>query len=572
MSAPLHTGYTLRCLLCGEENDEQKTTTYCTTCGGVLTVEYQSSRKEIQRPLNEWRPDPLKHHPSALVRLDRLSERYSVDLWAKLEFEHPTGCFKDRGSALEVQKALEMGRDAICLASTGNMAASVAAYACYYKIPCYVFVPEKTSEAKLAQAIIYNANIVRIQGDFAKCEAICQEFAKSGNYYLAGDYVFREEGQKDFAYELFEQDQEPFDAVFIPVGCGTNFGAIHKGYKELMDAGIVNHIPRLVAVQPEGSSPVVEGIFKREKIVKDMVSTMASSVAAANPIDFQKVLIGIDHTNGTAYTVTEDEILDSLREMAVEEGHFTEPACALPLASLKNHLEEWHGKRVLLVLTGSGLKDTAVVARHSLNPPAIEPSVEAVLDYVNSGFIDLQKRAWGTSREQVMSEFVMTAEQDARYQEYLREIQKRGKKLKKHEVEALQSLAMQEKSGRVSSLAVLDYSVMMRKEGLVSATVKMELEGEEVESLGRGVGPIDALISAIRKETDKHCVVAVTDHQMEILSPDTESLVLVTLTLEHEGKQVRSRGVSSDLLEAAIHAYEKGYGLFSYSPVDVAYR
>lgn len=569
MSEPLHTGYTLRCLLCDHINDEQQTTTYCTSCGGVLTVQYQASRKAIQRPLNEWRPDPLKHHPSALVRLDRLSVRYGVDLWAKLEFEHPTGCFKDRGSAVEVQKALEMGRDAICLASTGNMAASVAAYACYYKIPCYVFVPEKTSEAKLAQAIIYNANIVRIQGDFAKCEELCKEFAKSGNYYLAGDYVFREEGQKDFAYELLEQVQAPFDAVFIPVGCGTNFGAIHKGYKELMDAGEIDQIPRLVAVQPEGSSPVVEGIFKRKKIVKEMVSTMASSVAAANPIDFHKVLLGIDDTHGTAYTVTEDEILDSLREMASEEGHFTEPACALPLASLKNHLDDWKGKRVLLVLTGSGLKDTAVVARNSLNPPAIEPNIESVLEYVNSGFIHLQKSAWGTSREKVMAEFVMTAEQDARYQEYLREIQKRGKKLKKHEVEALQSLAMQEKSGRTGSLAVVDYSVMMRKEGLVSATVKMDLEGEEVESLGRGVGPIDALISAIRKETDKYCKVVVTDHHMEILSPDTESLVLVTLTLEHEGKQVRSRGVSSDLLEAAIHAFEKGYGLFSYSPVGV---
>ena len=176
------------------------------------------------------------------------------------------------------------------------MAASVAAYACYFKIPCYVFVPEQTSEAKLAQATIYDAIIIRIQGDFTRCESLCREFAKSGNYYLAGDYVFREEGQKSFSYELIEQDGKPFDFVFIPVGCGTNFGAIYKGFKEMKDAETIDTIPKLVAVQPETSSPVVQGIFKREKIIDAQSNTMASSVATSNPIDFYKVLRAIDDT------------------------------------------------------------------------------------------------------------------------------------------------------------------------------------------------------------------------------------------------------------------------------------
>src|SRR5699024_7802578 len=169
---------------------------------------------------------------TALKQLDRLSDTYGAKLWAKLEYEHPTGCFKDRGSYIEVQKALELQADAICLASTGNMAASVAAYACYFNIPCFVFVPEKTTEAKLAQATIYNANIVRIKGSFSTCEELCREFAKSGNYYLAGDFVFREEGQKTFSYELQEQDTPDFDYVFITFGCGSTCGAIHKGYEE----------------------------------------------------------------------------------------------------------------------------------------------------------------------------------------------------------------------------------------------------------------------------------------------------------------------------------------------------
>lgn len=195
MTSP-HTGYIVRCISCNTINNEKETSTYCTQCGSVLEVIYNEARKEIQLPLKEIQPDPLKTNPTSLKYLSRLSEMYGAELYAKLEFENPTGCFKDRGSYIEVLKAIELGADAICLASTGNMAASVAAYACYFKIPCFVFVPEKTPEAKLAQSTIYDATIIKIKGDFKTCEILCREFAKSGNYYLAGDYVFRQEGQK----------------------------------------------------------------------------------------------------------------------------------------------------------------------------------------------------------------------------------------------------------------------------------------------------------------------------------------------------------------------------------------
>jgi threonine synthase len=376
------TNYTMRCIMCGAENDEHETTTYCTECGGVLRIEYEHISESVQYPLQHPQPDPLKNHPSALKYLSRLSEQYGVELFAKLEYEHPTGCFKDRGSHIEVQKALELEADAICLASTGNMAASVAAYACYNKIPCYVFVPERTSDAKIAQATIYGAHILKVKGDYSTCEHLCREFAKSGNYYLAGDYVFREEGQKDFSYELLEQGGDDFDYVIVPVGCGTNFGAIWKGYTELNAANQIEKLPHMVAVQPEESSPVVEGIFKKKKIVKEQVKTMAESVAAADPVDFYKVLKGIEDSDGHAFTVTEEEILESLFEMAQQEGHFTESACALPLASVKNNLDLFKGKKVLLVLTGSGLKDTKTVAQNSPELPVLEPDLEAIQEYI----------------------------------------------------------------------------------------------------------------------------------------------------------------------------------------------
>lgn len=557
----IHTGYQMTCIMCGAVNKEKETSTYCTVCGGVLQIEYEEARKEIQYPLESIVDDPLNNHPSALKRLGRLSEQYGAELYAKLEFENPTGCFKDRGSYIEVQKALELKADAICLASTGNMAASVAAYACYFKIPCYVFVPEQTSEAKLAQATIYDAIIIRIQGDFTKCEALCREFAKSGNYYLAGDYVFREEGQKSFSYELVEQQDEPFDYIFIPVGCGTNFGAIYKGFKEMRNAGMIDSIPKLVAVQPETSSPVVQGIFKREKIIDAQSKTMASSVATSNPIDFHKVLRAIDDTDGDALTVTEDEILVSLREMATQEGHFTEPACALPLASFKNNLDKFAGKRCLFVLTGSGLKDTKVVATHSLTPPVLKPDLDHIQSYIKSGFIEIQQKSFGKSRDNLLANLKLEENQQELYRKHVERIKKRGKTLHKNEMQYLQTMVLNEETDLESPVEVLDYKITMRKEELIEAGVMLKINGKEIISTEKGVGPIDAVINAIKAESDKLLPIEVVNHEVEILSPDTDSLVVVTLTFEKDGQQWRTKGASADTIEAAINAFEKGLAI-----------
>lgn len=556
-----NTGYELRCVANNHLNSAKETTTYCTQCGSVLRVHYNEPTESIQYPLDSLVPEPLKTKLTALKRLDRLSKTYNADLWAKLEFEHPTGCFKDRGSYIEVQKARELEADAICLASTGNMAASVAAYACYFKIPCFVFVPEKTTDAKIAQASIYDANIIRIKGDFSTCEALCRKFAKSGNYYLAGDYVFREEGQKSFSYELLEQGGADADFIFVPIGCGTNFGAICKGFYELKAAGKIDSIPRMVAIQPEQSSPVVEGIFKKEKIIKKQVNTMAQSVAASDPVDFYKVLEGIENTDGLAYTVTEDEILDALKEMAVEEGHFTEPACALPLAAFKNNRDIFAGKKCVFILTGSGLKDTGVVAKHSLSSPVLSPDLNKVINYINSGFIEMQKKSWGKSRDTFMANLKMDEDQKKLYDDYISSINKKGKTLSNNEIEVLQSLVFNEDLDLEYPVEVLDYKLTMRKHGLVHATVKLDIEGKEVITEAKGVGPIDAILTAIKAETDNVFPLYVKNHEVEILSPDTDSLVMVTLTLTNQDQEWVSKGASPDTLEAVIQAFTKGLAI-----------
>ncbi len=554
-----HTGYIVRCISCKTINNEKETSTYCTQCGSVLEVLYNEARKEIQFPLKEIQPDPLKTNPTSLKYLSRLSELYGAELYAKLEFENPTGCFKDRGSFVEVLKAIELGADAICLASTGNMAASVAAYACYFKIPCFVFVPEKTPEAKLAQSTIYDATIIKIKGDFKTCEILCREFAKSGNYYLAGDYVFRQEGQKTFSYELFEQGAIDYDYIFVPIGAGTNFAAIYKGFKELKAAGEIEKIPSFVAVQPEQSSPVVEGIFKKEKIVKDQVHTMADAVAVGDPFDFYKVLEGINDTNGLAFTASENELLSSMKEMAVQEGFFTEPACAIPLACFKNNLNTFKGKKCLFVLTGTGLKSAQVVAKYSLSSPVLSPKLERVQQYIDSGFSELQRKSWGQSRDMIMGSTSLNEEHSRLYDEYVQSCNKKGKTLKEEEIKALTSLIYQEETKLEYPVEVLDYKLTMRMHGLVSAAVKLRLpNGEEIISLDQGVGPLDAVLTAIKAETDEFLPLEVLSHEVEILSPDTESLVIATLVLGKEDHTFTSKGASPDTIEAVVQAFVKG--------------
>lgn len=556
-----NTGYELRCVKHGHLNSAKETTTYCTECGHVLRVHYKGTSKKIQFPLESVQPDPLKNNFTPLKKLDRLSDTYGAEVWAKLEYDHPTGCFKDRGSYIEVQKALELNAEAICVASTGNMAASVAAYACYFKIPCFVFVPEKTTEAKLAQATIFDANIIRIKGSFSTCEEICRKFAKSGNYYLAGDFVFREEGQKTLTYELMEQEAPDFDFIFVPIGCGTNFSAIWKGFKEMKAAGQIDKMPRMVALQPDQSSPVVEGIFKKEKIVKKQVQTMASSVAVPDPVDFYKVLEGIDESDGLAYTVTEDEILQALKELAVEEGLFTEPAGAIPLAAFKNNIETFKEGKSLLLLTGSGLKDTKVVAKHSLSSPVLSPDLEKVTKYVNSGYIEMQKQSWGKSRDTLISNLKMDDDHKKLYEEYVAKISKKGKTLSNNEIEVLQSLIFNEELDLKYPAEVLDYKLTMRKHGLVHAAVKLQLEDRELISEAKGVGPIDAILSAIKVETDNLLPLEVRNHEVEFLNPDTDSLAIVTLTLANNDQEWVSKGASPDTLEACIQAFTKGLAI-----------
>ena len=253
--------------------------------------------------------------------------------------------------------------------------------------------------------------------------------------------------------------------------------------------------------------------------------------------------------------------------MATEEGHFTEPACALPLAAFKNNRDTFKGKKCLFILTGSGLKDTKVVAKHSLSSPVLSPKLEKVINYINSGYIDMQKNSWGKSRDTFMANLKMDEDHERLYNNYVANINKKGKTLSNNEIEVLQSLVFNEELDLEYPAEVLDYKLTMRKHGLVQAAVKLNIKNEEVITKAKGVGPIDAILTAIKSETDNLFPLEVSNHEVEILSPDTDSLVVVTLTLTHGEQEWVSKGASPDTLEAVVQAFIKGLAIAMKSEV-----
>ena len=263
------------------------------------------------------------------------------------------------------------------------MAASCACYAAAADMPCYVLVPETVAMAKLAQVVAYGGQIIKVKGSYNDAADLAYQLAKQRSFYLAGDYAFRVEGQKTAAFEIVEQlhHREP-DVVMVPIGCGTNISAYHKGFAEYQQLGFIQKIPRLYGVQASGACAVVDGFQQGEQQVKVLpnCNTVASAIAVLDPIDGNKALAAIRATDGAAYAISDDEILAAQSLLAAEEGLFVETASASVLACLLAQSERLANKTVVCVLTGDGLKDANVLMQAAARAPCIDATVAAFSD------------------------------------------------------------------------------------------------------------------------------------------------------------------------------------------------
>ncbi len=282
---------------------------------------------------------PLVHAPA-------LSLRVGAEVWCKLEGLNPTGSFKDRGMTCAVSAAVSEGAQAIVCASTGNTAASAAAYGARAGLRCAVIVPEgKIATGKLAQALMHGARVIALRGNFDVALTLVRELADTHPVALVNSVnELRIEGQKTAAFEVAEALADELDALCIPVGNAGNITAYWRGFHEL---GLR---PRMLGFQAAGAAPLVLGAPVAQP------ETVASAIRIGNPARWEDAMNAMTASGGAVRSVTDEQILSAYRLLASTEGIFCEPASAASVAGLLAH-GAGDARRVACVLTGHGLKD-----------------------------------------------------------------------------------------------------------------------------------------------------------------------------------------------------------------------
>src|ERR671910_2221718 len=326
------------------------------------------ARYRDRLPLEEGDPVvSLNEGSTPLVPAPRLSDEVGAEVLLKLEGANPTGSFKDRGMTCAVSGAVREGAEAVICASTGNTAASLAAYAARAGLRGAVIVPEgKIATGKLAQALMHGARVIALRGNFDEALELVRELAERHPIALVNSVnEFRIEGQKTGAFEVCDQLGEAPDVLCIPVGNAGNVTAWWKGFQEYEAA------PILHGYQAAGAAPLVEGR------PVDSPETVASAIRIGNPARWEDAMNAFTASRGEVRAVSDEEILAAYRFLAREEGVFCEPASAAGVAGLLANGAEG-AERIACVLTGHGLKDPQTALAHAGSVVPCEPDIEAV--------------------------------------------------------------------------------------------------------------------------------------------------------------------------------------------------
>jgi threonine synthase len=421
----------LRCTICGAEYGVGEVDYVCPKHGdggrvasdGILDVVYDYGRirqrftpgQLSNQPANIWRYLPLLPvDPEAARQLadgtvlgsvgctplypaPRLADQLGLKyLWVKDDGRQPTASFKDRASAVAVVKTRERGAEIVTTASTGNAAAALSGLCAAVAQPNVIFVPRTAPEAKIAQLMAYGSTVLLVDGTYDQAFDLCLEAAHEFGWYNRNTAYnpYMSEGKKTAAYEVCEQLsvgakcasplQSP-DVIIVPVGDGCIIGGIHKGLRDLLALGWIDHMPRIVGAQATGSSPLVDA-WERGLEGWEMepveAHSVADSIVAGLPRDRIKALQAVRETNGAFVRVDDDAILAAIPTLAQGCGVFAEPAAAASYAGLVEAIKQdlvSADDRVVVLATGSGLKDVASAMRAAGERPAVvEPVLEAV--------------------------------------------------------------------------------------------------------------------------------------------------------------------------------------------------
>jgi threonine synthase len=326
----------------------------------------------------------LNEGNTPLVRADNFVDAIGGDfqLWLKYEGVNPTCSFKDRGMTMAVSKAKERGAQIVICASTGNTSAAAAAYAARAKMKCVVLLPHgKIALGKLAQALMYGATTIAVEGNFDAALRIVRELGETGKVEVVNSInPVRIEGQKTAAFEICDQLGRAPDFHFLPVGNAGNITAYWKGYKEYFEARKSDRLPRMFGFQAAGAAPIVLG-----KAVADP-QTVATAIRIGNPASWQAASQALKDSKGFIDKVEDEEILAAYKLIARTDGIFVEPASAACLAGLIHRVKAGAipaGSVVTATMTGHGLKDpdTAITSA-GFEATVVQPTKEAVMKVI----------------------------------------------------------------------------------------------------------------------------------------------------------------------------------------------
>ena len=411
-----------RCSLCGTEYGPSEATYTCPKDGGNLDVvlDIESLRAKFQPsdissrldpslwrylpllPVTEYPGDSTPLHAAGgtpVFALRRIGERLGLkQLWLKDESRNPTASFKDRASALVVARAREIEAEVIVTASTGNAGAALAGMAAAVGQKAVVLAPRTAPPAKIAQLLVFGATVLLVDGTYDDAFDLTLKAAEEFGWYCrnTGHNPFTAEGKKTAALEIWEWWQTAHKAwyqelgegaehppltVFVSVGDGNIISGLHKGFKDLLQLGWITRLPRLVGVQASGSAAIANAFHANtETITPVTAKTLADSISVDLPRDGVRAVRAARETGGTYVLVSDDEILRAVAELGLS-GVFAEPAGATAHAGLLKALADGVVQRddpILVLNTGSGLKDTHAAMRAVGNAPVVEPSIKAL--------------------------------------------------------------------------------------------------------------------------------------------------------------------------------------------------
>ena len=397
-----------RCTICGREYPFHPELMTCPACGekGILDIvyDYGTIRKVFSKeslagdrdnsmwryralmPINGDGLDKfLRIGWTPLYESQRLGEQLGLKkLYIKDDGLNPTGSLKDRASGVAVAKAIELGYDTIACSSTGNAASSCAGNAARMGLKTVIFVPERAPMGKVAQLLIFGANVVSVKGDYRQTFELSRDAINKWGFYNrnAGINPVMTEGKKTVSLEIAEQlNWNPTDWVAISVGDGCTIGGVYNGFYDLLQLGMIDRIPKILGVQSTGCCPFVDAARENRPLQPTEENTLADSIAVGVPRNPVKAQRAVQNSAGAWIAVSDEEILEAMRLLGRTEGVFGEPAGVTATAGVKRAAETGvikPGETVTVVSTGSGLKDVKNAMLAAGEPFKCEPDIKAL--------------------------------------------------------------------------------------------------------------------------------------------------------------------------------------------------